>query len=156
MRSMLTKLDPIWGYFCISNHNPILNSYGDTRHSSLTKKTSFVMQMRPVTTKRRTTLGKGTLCTYPPSTSRVPTVISPPPLSPLFHPPPLLLPPHRNKIKSFPVILSGQPPSSSAIDRRCSTIAPLLIIRLLLSATVVLVVLLLLLSVPLSLPCHRL
>ena len=37
------------------------------------------MQMRPVTTKRRTTLGKGTLCTYPPSTSRVPTVISPPP-----------------------------------------------------------------------------
>ena len=23
-------LDHIWGYFCISNHNLILNSYGDT------------------------------------------------------------------------------------------------------------------------------
>ena len=27
---VLIKLDPIWGYFCISDHNIILNSYGDT------------------------------------------------------------------------------------------------------------------------------
>ncbi len=54
----LLKLDPIWFYFCISNHNIILNinSYGDTHHSSWTKRNSFVTQMRPVTTKRRTTL----------------------------------------------------------------------------------------------------
>jgi hypothetical protein len=52
----LIKLDPIWVYFCISNHNIILNSYGDTHHSSWTKRNSFVTQMRPVTTKRRTTL----------------------------------------------------------------------------------------------------
>jgi len=28
---MLMKLDPIWVYFSISNHNLILNSYGDTQ-----------------------------------------------------------------------------------------------------------------------------
>jgi len=27
---MLIKLDPIWVYFCITNHNLKLNSYGDT------------------------------------------------------------------------------------------------------------------------------
>ena len=32
---------PIWGYFCLSNHNLILNSYGDTHHSSWTKKTRY-------------------------------------------------------------------------------------------------------------------
>jgi hypothetical protein len=26
------ELDPIWGYFCISDHNLILDCYGDTHH----------------------------------------------------------------------------------------------------------------------------
>ena len=26
---VLIKLDPIWGYFCISDHNLILSTYGD-------------------------------------------------------------------------------------------------------------------------------
>ncbi len=54
--SLLITLDPMLGYFCISNHNLILNSYGDTHHSSWTKRTSFVTQMSSRTTKRRTTL----------------------------------------------------------------------------------------------------
>ncbi len=28
---VLTKLDPFWGYFCISDHNLILITYGDMR-----------------------------------------------------------------------------------------------------------------------------
>ena len=48
------KTRPHLFFFCISNHNLILNSYGDTHHSSWTKRTSFVM--RTGTTKRSTTL----------------------------------------------------------------------------------------------------
>jgi hypothetical protein len=36
----LIKLDPIWGYFCISDHNLILNIYGDTHDTSLTETTT--------------------------------------------------------------------------------------------------------------------
>ena len=53
---MLLKLDLIRGYFCISNHNLILSSYGETHHSSWTKRTSFGTQMRSSTTKRRSLL----------------------------------------------------------------------------------------------------
>jgi hypothetical protein len=53
---MLIKLDPIWGCFCISDHNLILDSCGDTHHSSWTNRTNFVTQMRSGTTKRRKTL----------------------------------------------------------------------------------------------------
>ena len=55
------KLDPILGYFCISNHNQKLNDYGDMHHSSWKKRTSFVTQMRSGTTKRRTTLAEWNL-----------------------------------------------------------------------------------------------
>ena len=48
----------------VSNHNLILNSCGDTHHSSWTKRTSsFAPQMRSRTTKRRTTLVYGFLRT---------------------------------------------------------------------------------------------
>ena len=62
---MLIKLDPIWVYFCISNHNLILNSYGDIHHSSWTKRTGFVTQMRTGRTKLRTTLGMVEVEWYP-------------------------------------------------------------------------------------------
>jgi hypothetical protein len=29
---MLLKLDPIWDYYCISDHNLILDSYQDAHH----------------------------------------------------------------------------------------------------------------------------
>ena len=47
---------PQLGLFCISNHNLIFNSYGDTHHSSGTKRTTFVTQKHTSTTKRRLTL----------------------------------------------------------------------------------------------------
>jgi hypothetical protein len=53
---MLMKIDPIRGYFCISDHNVILNNYGDTHTWSWRKMPSFVTQMRCITTKRRYTL----------------------------------------------------------------------------------------------------